>query len=270
VCLTSPELWPDQAKEWYAAYERHFWQRRITAFGFREFGRSAAPARPRLPEKTQASLSPAGGRDFYESPDWGMDVDAGPVIAGHGVAASAFGIGAARKNGRFDHAYPLSVEMLVTTWELPNGVLAAPRLLSNMSDAPLLGEASILWLLSIQPEKGFAVKTGGVVPSYVYIVMAGMLLIGAWLILKAIRSIRQARSVPGPLVLAPRFQFGLWMCLVLGAVVMFRLGCGLIGMAMLLPAVMLPVVRRQEAPADADEWPQDDEPAASISSSENQ
>ena len=59
--------------------------------------------------------------------EWTMDVDAGPVIAGHGVAASAFGVGAARKNGRFDRAYPLSAEMLATVGELPNGVLAMPR-----------------------------------------------------------------------------------------------------------------------------------------------
>jgi len=101
-----------------------------------------------------------------------MDVDAGPVIAGHGVAASAFGLGAARKNGRFDRACPLAAELLATVGELPNGVLVVPRLLSNLSDAPMLGEAAILWLLSIQPEKGFPVKTGGSIPLYVFIVLA--------------------------------------------------------------------------------------------------
>src|ERR1051325_2833003 len=123
-----------------------------------------------------------GRHEPPESRAWGMDVDAGPIIAGHGAAASAFGVGAARKNGRFDQAYPLSVEMLATTWELPNGVLAIPRLLSNVSDAPLVGEAAILWLLSIQPEKGFASKTGGVIPPYVYVVLISMLLIGTWLV----------------------------------------------------------------------------------------
>ena len=137
MCLTAPELWPAQARQWYDLYDRFFWQERITAFGFREYPKDV----PRS--------------------DWTMDVDAGPVIAGHGVAASAFGVGAARKNGRFDHAYPLAAEMLVTVGELPKGVLAIPRLLSNLSDAPLLGEAAILWQLSIQPEKGFPVKTGG-------------------------------------------------------------------------------------------------------------
>ncbi len=53
-----------------------------------------------------------------------MDVDAGPVLAGHGFAACAFGIGAARANGRFNHAWPLSAEMLVTCWPLLDGTLA--------------------------------------------------------------------------------------------------------------------------------------------------
>src|ERR1039458_1385264 len=122
-----------------------------------------------------------------------MDVDAGPVVAGHGVAASAFGVGAARKNGRFDRAYPLAAEMLATVVELPNGVLAMPRLLSNLSDAPMLGEAGILWQLSIQPEKGFPVKSGGSLPSYVYIVLLSVFLLGIWRILDAIWTFREAR-----------------------------------------------------------------------------
>jgi len=50
-----------------------------------------------------------------------MDVDAGPVIDGYGISASAFGIGAARKNGRFDRAFPLTAEMVAIIGELPNG-----------------------------------------------------------------------------------------------------------------------------------------------------
>ncbi|MDB6057645.1 MAG: hypothetical protein JWO95_1489, partial [Verrucomicrobiales bacterium] len=103
MCLTATELWPAQAKEWYALYDKFFWQERMTAVGYREYP-----------------------KDIPHS-DWTMDVDAGPVLAGHGIAASAFGIGAARKNGRFDRAYPLSAEMFATIVELPNGVLAMPR-----------------------------------------------------------------------------------------------------------------------------------------------
>ena len=49
-----------------------------------------------------------------------MDVDSGPV-------------GAARANGRFDHAYPLSAEMLFACWPLPDGTLLFPRILSGVT-----------------------------------------------------------------------------------------------------------------------------------------
>ena len=80
MCLTAPELWPAQARQWYALYDKFFWQQRITAAGYREYSKDVPHC------------------------DWAFDVDAGPVVAGHGVAASAFGLGAARKNGRFNRA----------------------------------------------------------------------------------------------------------------------------------------------------------------------
>jgi hypothetical protein len=231
VCQTAPELWPAQARQWFELYDRFFWQERLTAVGFREYP-----------------------KDVPHS-DWTMDVDAGPVIAGHGVAASAFGVGAARKNGRFDRAYPLAAEMLATVGELPNGVLAIPRLLSNLSDAPMLGEAAILWQLSIQPEPGFPVKTGGSIPAYVYIVLLGVLLFGAWRIMVAISTFREARHPPEPAVRAPRFQAMAWAGFVLGAIVALWTGHGLIGIVLLVVAVMLPVTKRIKAPTGVEDWP---------------
>ena len=231
ICLTAPELWPAQAGQWYGLYDRFFWQERITAAGYREFAKDVPRA------------------------EWRMDVDAGPVIAGHGVAASAFGMGAARKNGRFDRAYPLAAEMLATVGELPHGVLAMPRLLSNLSDAPMLGEAAILWQLSIQPEPGFPVKTGGSVPKYVYIVLIGVFLIGAWRIMAAIWTFREARRPPEPAVSAPQFQAAAWACLVLGAVAALWTGHGLIGIVLLVIGVMLPVIRRKKTPTGVEDWP---------------
>jgi hypothetical protein len=190
-----------------------------------------------------------------------MDVDAGPVIAGYGVAASAFGIGAARKNGRYDRAYPLATEMLATVGELPNGVLALPRLLSNLSDAPMLGEAGILWQLSIQPEKGFPVKTGGSIPAYVYIVLLGVFLFGAWRIMESIETFREARRPPEPAVSAPRFQVMVWACLMLGAIAAFWTGHGLLGLVALVLGVMLPVTKRKRAPKGVEGWP-DTKPSA--------
>jgi hypothetical protein len=240
VCLTAPELWPAQARQWYELYDRFFWQQRITAAGYREYPKD-------LPHT-----------------EWTMDVDAGPVIAGHGVAASAFGVGAARKNGRFDRAYPLAAEMLATVGELPNGVLAMPRLLSNLSDAPMLGEAAILWQLSIQPERGFPVKTGGSIPAYVYIVLLSVFLFGTWRILDAIWTFREARHPPEPTIWAPTFQGFAWACLMLSAVAALAVGRGLVGAVLLVLAVMLPIVRKKKAPKGAEDWP-DAKPAPAAS-----
>ena len=255
MCLTSPEIWPVQAKAWYSLHERYFWQYRITAFGFREFPNDLAPAKSQSAQARVTRIGPVGFDSPEEAVNWGMDVDAGPVIAGHGVAASAFGVGAARKNGRFDHAYPLSVEMLITAWELPTGVLAAPRLLSNVSDAPFLGEAAILWLLTVQPEAGFPVKAGGVIPLYFYLVAVGMLLIGTWLILQAIWKIRRLRPGALPAFGAVPLQIVVWLSLVVGSVVTFCTGHGLIGMTLLVVAVLLPVEKRQRRPRGPEDWP---------------
>jgi hypothetical protein len=238
VCQTAPEIWPAQARQWYELYDRFFWQQRITAVGYREYP-----------------------KDVPHS-DWTMDVDAGPVIAGHGVAASAFGVGAARKNGRFDRAYPLAAEMLATVGELPNGVLAIPRLLSNLSDAPMLGEAGILWQLSIQPEKGFPVRTGRSVPTYVYIVLLGVFLFGVWRIMEALSTFGEARRPPEPAIWAPRFQATAWACLVLGAAVALSTGHGLLGIVLLVVGVMLPVMRKKRAPKGVEDWPDPTPPTA--------
>jgi hypothetical protein len=231
VCLNAPELWPAQAKQWYELYDRFFWQQRLTAVGFREYPKDVPHA------------------------DWTIDVDAGPVIAGHGVAASAFGVGAARKNGRFDRAYPLAAEMLTTVGELPTGVLAIPRLLSNLSDAPMLGEAAILWQLSIQPERGFPVKTGGSIPSYVYIVLLCVFLFGVWRILEAIWTFREARHQSEPAVWSPALTVIAWTLLVLGAIAALSTSHGLIGIAALVFAVMLPMVKRKKTPKGTEDWP---------------
>jgi hypothetical protein len=235
LCLTSPELWPNEAKAWFQSYEKNYWQGRFGFEGFREFPKD-------LPKK-----------------DWTMDVDAGPVIEGFGVAANAFGVGAARRNGRFDLAYPLSAEMLVTVWELPNGTLAGPRLLSNLSDAPMLGEAAILWLLSVQPEKGFPIKTGGSIPLIVYVIITCALLFGIWRLDAAIYTFLKVSREPEPTVAAPVIQSLLWLAFIAGAIAGACLGSGVLGFASLLAALLLPRVNRshsgKNAIAGEEEWP---------------
>jgi hypothetical protein len=238
MCLTSPELWPAQAKQWFQLHDRFFWQERAWAAGFREF-----------PTNSPRS-------------DWTMDVDAGPVVAGYGVSACAFGVGAARKNGRFDRAGPLSAEMLATVGELPNGVLIVPRLLSNFSEAPLLGEAGILWQLSIQPEKQFPIKTGGGVPTYVYVVLIGVFVFGCWRILEAIWAIKEVRRPDEPKVWVPGVQVVVWIGLLAAALGATVLGRGLPGFVALIVALALPIRKKVKPPKGAEDWPEPEAPKA--------
>jgi len=190
-----------------------------------------------------------------------MDVDAGPVIAGHGVAASAFGIGAARKNARFDRAYPLTAEMLATAVELPNGVMVVPRLLSNLSDAPMLGEAALLYQLTVLPQPGFPVKTGGKVPPYVYIVLITMFLFGIWRILESIWAIKSIRHEE-PNVRLPGVQIAVWICLLAAATAGLLMNHQIAGTIVLVFALILPVKTKKKRPKGAEDWP-GEKPAAS-------
>ena len=145
ACMLAPALWPDTAREWYSSYEKSMWQRDWLAAGFREFPAGA----------------PGG--------EWAFDVDAGPVIRGNGFAACAFGIAAARRHGRFDHAYPLSVEAIALSWPLPGGRLLIPRLVSNAADAPYLGEAALLFQFSAQPIFAPTRHHAGALPTIVFV-----------------------------------------------------------------------------------------------------
>ncbi len=216
--LTAPELWPEQAKAWFARHDEMFWQERFTAAAFREYPKDVA------------------------NRDWFIDVDSGPVLGGAGVSASAFGVGAARKNGRFDRAYPLATEMLALHWELPGGMLALPRRMSDLSDAPLLGEAAILWQLSIQPQAGFTVVRGGAVPLLVYLVLGGMLGIGGWIVGTIVRRIVRLRRGARLRVWEPGFQLAVWGACLAAATGMMAAGYSRMGLAIFLLGSMLPRV----------------------------
>jgi hypothetical protein len=223
VSLFSPAIWPEQAKKWYELYEEHFWQQGSIMAGFREFPKHMTEM------------------------DWYADVDAGPVIGGIGFAASAFGVGAARVNGRFDHAYPLTAEMYATSWPLPNRTLALPRLLSNAADAPYLGEAAILFVLTRSPAEGFTIKTGGKIPALVLIIVGGQLLIGLAAICRSIYSLRGwLRERPNTIVMLPQVQFRVWLGLISGALLLFLFGKTLLALILLLVAQLFPQCRRQK------------------------
>lgn len=128
VLLFTPDLWPDFNAGWYRTYEREFYEEHALLSGFREYARGT------------------------ES-EWTFEIDAGPVVDGFGSAASAFGIAAARRNGRFDHAYALSTEVSAASFIMLDGTMLLPRAFSHAADAPHLGEAAIMYFLTVQPRE---------------------------------------------------------------------------------------------------------------------
>jgi len=221
VSLSAPTLWPEQAKQWYELYDENFWQEGSVMSGFREFPRQMTGA------------------------DWYADVDSGPVIGGIGFAASAFGVGAARVNGRFDHAYPLTAELYATSWPLPNRTLLMPRLLSNAADAPYLGEAAILYVLTRSPAPGLTTKSGGSIPRLVAIIGGAQLLIGVIGIMVSATSLRRwLKSRSTMVVLGQTVQFKVWIALILAALVTFLIGKTAIAFILMLLAQFFPRCRK--------------------------
>jgi hypothetical protein len=161
----APQVWPEAAKGWFDLNVEHFWQRNGFLAGFREF--------------------PKGTGDAYYA-----DVDSGPVIGGFGMSASSFGTGAARANGRFDLAYPLSAELIAASWPLPNGTLLMPRLFSNGAHAPLLGESAIVFQLSREPFSGEATEAKSRrCPGFVYLLLLFYFGLGYFVTKRAARSL---------------------------------------------------------------------------------
>jgi hypothetical protein len=230
VSLFSPEIWPEQAQKWYDLYSHYFWQETWTCAGFREFPKD-------LP-----------------GDDWYLDVDSGLVLKGFGCAACAFGVGAARVNGHFEEAYPLTAEMLVTSWPLANGKLLLPRLLSNAADAPYLGEAAILFNLTRLPAEGVPVKTGGSLPGFVLICLALQFGFGLILLAVAIRSLRQWRKHRASMVFhQPQTQFGIWIGLLVACTLCLFLGQTIIALLFLVCAQLFPRNQRKKAPLPVSE-----------------
>ena len=221
VSLFSPEIWPEQAQKWYDLYSQYYWQETWTCAGFREFPND-------LP-----------GNDWY------LDVDSGLVLKGFVCAACAFGVGAARVNGHFEQAYPLTAEMLVTSWPLPNGTRLLPRLLSNGADAPYLGEAAILFNLTRLPAEGIQIKTGGSVPRFVLIFLLLQFGAGLILLVAPILSLRQWRKHHASLVLRwPKLQFGIWVGLLTASIVCIFWGKMLVAMLLIVCAQLFPKYKR--------------------------
>jgi hypothetical protein len=171
--ICAPVIWPSVAHLWYQAYDTYFWQQRMGLVGFREFS-----------------------NDTPDS-DAFADVDSGPVILGYGFAASAFGTGAARVNGRMDQAGPLTAEMLVSSWPLGDGTLLVPHLLSKGTDAPYLGEAGILFCLTCQPIAGIQENCSSVMTPFVGLMLLLYFGLGTFFALPFVQALRASwKSIP--------------------------------------------------------------------------
>jgi hypothetical protein len=229
MLIWAPQIWPQTARDWYGEYERQFWQQGTWCAGFREY--------PRDVEVGWLTMN---------------DVDAGPVIGGYGVAASAFGIGATRTMGRADHAYKLGAQALVASWPLPGGTLLVPRVLSNVSDAPYVGEAATLFAFTrravVSPPGGFK----GGAPAGVYLGIGFLLSLGLYETAAAGWKLRRLRRRdPRRYVPAPQVQAVVWILLLAGAAVAWLAFSTLAGLVLLLGALVLPWQRRRRAAAAA-------------------
>jgi hypothetical protein len=199
--LRAPFLWPDLAATWYERYRANFWGERDGMAGFREF------------------------RAGSMASDWYFDVDSGPVVAGLGMAATAFGTGAARVNGHLDDARPLTLEMLALSWPLMNGTLVMPRAFSNAVDAPYLGEAAILYILTRTPAPATTIHAGGSAPAIVYAATSLYFAAGLFLVMVALLQARdRLRQISRQSPRRPRLQIATWVALLGGGLVSFATG----------------------------------------------
>jgi hypothetical protein len=96
----------------------------------------------------------------------------------------------ARAHGRYDHAYPLTLQMVALSWPLPGGRLLVPAALSNLEDAPMLGEANIVYVLS-QPGTAVVEPSRWAIPGLVWICLAFYFGIGFLLLCFAWRLVRR-------------------------------------------------------------------------------
>jgi len=223
MLIWAPELWPETAKCWYAKYAEQFWQKGRYTAGFREY--------PKDMNVRWFELN---------------DVDAGPVIGGYGAAASAFGIGAARAMGRFDHAYPLAAEAIAGMWPLPNGTLLVPRFLSNLSDAPYLGEAAILFAFTRMPINIEGAVGKSNLPISAYLGIFVFICLGCFAVLATIfRTRRICKNHSKYHVTSERFQFILWLLLIITAAIVWTISIVSIGLIILLMAQFIPRLKKR-------------------------
>jgi hypothetical protein len=162
ILIFAAELDPTTATRWYHSYEDLFWVRNRWIAGFRE-----------LPRGDNRHLK---------------DVDSGPVLFGIGSVASAFGIGAARAIGRYDHAVPLTMEGIACSWPTPFGFVIPGVMGWVAADGWCLGEVALLFSIS-RPTQAtkVVVPFSGALPGIVWFLACTYAVAGSLLVVGEIR-----------------------------------------------------------------------------------
>ena len=221
MTIWAAETWPGLAKSWYLKFEHHFWQQGSWISGFREY-----------PKSVQHS-------------NLMMDVDAGPVVYGIGTTASAFGIGAARTLGRFDHAHALGTQAFAAMLPMANHRLLGPLQLSRVTDAPFTGEAIMLFNFTRRPMPGATViDARRATPGIVYLVFGGLGITSVLLVVLAVgRARSQFRHPPALSLPYPRMLFGLWLVIIAIGLALLVGSQVTIGIVCLLLGQLLPLLQ---------------------------
>lgn len=189
----SSKLWPSQSADWMDAYKKQFWQENWGATGFR-----------------LQSVN-----DIQKAKNWTFSTAQGPVLAGHSLQASAFGLGACRIMGESDLAYLLSTEVILGSFPLLDGSLLLPQFLSDFSDAHLYEELALLYNLTRQPLAS-VIKAEQSIPIAAKIINGLLWLMGIIVIWRGIWRTKRSKEVPlKPAYIS--FQFLLWLGLICAA-----------------------------------------------------
>ncbi len=139
--------------------------------------------------------SPHGLLDDYPGQCYPIDIV--PALAGIGTAATTFGLGAARTQGRIDHAWPLTAQAMVASWPLPNGSMLIPRFLA-VKDAPFVGEAALLFSLSRPFGQNVSVTDSFRVPPNIFVALGVYFGLGGFLVFHGFRLLHPLKANAAP------------------------------------------------------------------------
>jgi len=210
---------------WYEKYKELFWQERFGMVGFREFPPNV------------------------KNTDWLVDVDSGPIVNGFGAAATAFSIGAARANNHFDDAYAVSSEVIALSWPLLDGTLLGARVLSNFTEAPYLGEAAVLFLMTRQPKLEATYSEDKKMPIGVLVFVAMYFLLGVLYIVVTIRTLREwVNNYKNITIKNPKGQLLLWMILLFSGLYIVFFYNFLLGFLIIIIGGIFPRGKKRKKP----------------------